>query len=186
MARVNLKADQSAAVTEGQEAVAEPYIEFSTVRVIKPVTDLSTSATAGTVDDSVPVGIVGTIVDIHNQPNFPLAYEVEFSEFPDEQGWRLQAILHDELEVVWSPDPAPSRLQRKLMPGRVLGWLFILGGAAILSPVVALAIWASRQYTVGFSRQFMIITGFAVLAGTTCVVVGGYILIRAARQSPYL
>ncbi len=87
--------------------MAEPYIEYSTVRVIKPITDCSPGATAGTIVDAVPLGADGTIVEINNMSNLPLSYWVEFSEPVDEEHWLL-TILHDELEVTWSPGPAPT------------------------------------------------------------------------------
>jgi hypothetical protein len=77
-----------------------PYREYSTVRVIKPVTDLG--AAAGAVVSAIPVGSEGTIVAINDGPDMPLSYAVEFSGLRDERGFigRVDTILHEELGVV--------------------------------------------------------------------------------------
>ena len=91
-------------VARGEHKV-RPHLEYSIVRVIRSITDLSLSAVAGQVVVAVPVGAVGTIVHIHEAPNLPLAYEVEFRNRLDDDGplGRVQTILHGELEVTSSP-----------------------------------------------------------------------------------
>jgi hypothetical protein len=79
------------------EAVV-PYPEFSTVRVINPVSDLSPGAPAGAVVTAIPVGALGAIVHIHGE-DAPLAYEVEFTDLPGSGGWRVETILHAELAL---------------------------------------------------------------------------------------
>jgi hypothetical protein len=79
----------------------EIYPEYSIVKVVRPVTDLSLGAPVGKVLDDIPVGAIGTIVHRFDEPHLPVGYMVEFHDLPGNDGTpgRVETVLHDELAL---------------------------------------------------------------------------------------